>query len=173
MRSGGAEKTAAPPADGAYPSKTIRYIVPYPPGAFNDTLARIVSAHLGDVLGQQVAGIALLVDVADRHPGGVAQAPEGRLDPLAHQTVGLALRLEHLGPDIGGTLAEAHQQERRRRHVQADQLGVELLRQPAGAFDARVELRIVEQLEKYRAIGHRPLPGAQHRPSPGRLMADA
>ena len=29
-----------------YPNKTIRYIVPYPPGAFNDTLGRIFAQKL-------------------------------------------------------------------------------------------------------------------------------
>ena len=38
----------------AWPSKPIRYIVPFPPGAFNDTLARIMSAELPKYLGQPV-----------------------------------------------------------------------------------------------------------------------
>jgi tripartite-type tricarboxylate transporter receptor subunit TctC len=37
-----------------YPNKTIRYIVPWPPGGGADVLSRIVSPKLGDVLGQQV-----------------------------------------------------------------------------------------------------------------------
>jgi tripartite-type tricarboxylate transporter receptor subunit TctC len=68
-------QTAAAPADGAYPSRTIRYIVPYPPGAFNDTLARIVSQKLQDAWGVPV--------VVENRPGGstligseaVAKAP--------------------------------------------------------------------------------------------------
>jgi tripartite-type tricarboxylate transporter receptor subunit TctC len=32
-------------ADG-YPAKPIRIVVPYPPGGFNDTLARIVGSRL-------------------------------------------------------------------------------------------------------------------------------
>jgi tripartite-type tricarboxylate transporter receptor subunit TctC len=45
-----------------WPSKPIRYIVPFPPGAFNDTLARIIGAELPKALGQQV--------IVDNRPGG-------------------------------------------------------------------------------------------------------
>ncbi|MGY3615066.1 tripartite tricarboxylate transporter substrate binding protein [Bradyrhizobium sp. USDA 10063] len=65
--------TAADPDN--YPSRTIRYIVPYPPGGFNDTLARIVSQKLGEAWGVPV--------VVENRPGGgtligteaVAKAP--------------------------------------------------------------------------------------------------
>jgi tripartite-type tricarboxylate transporter receptor subunit TctC len=46
----------------AWPSKSIRYIVPFPPGAFNDTLARTISAELTKTLGQPM--------VVDNRPGG-------------------------------------------------------------------------------------------------------
>jgi tripartite-type tricarboxylate transporter receptor subunit TctC len=45
-----------------WPAKPLRYIVPYPPGAFNDTLARTVSTELQKVLGQPV--------VVENKPGG-------------------------------------------------------------------------------------------------------
>jgi tripartite-type tricarboxylate transporter receptor subunit TctC len=38
----------------AYPTKPIRLIVPYPPGAGTDIIARTVGQKLGEVLGQQV-----------------------------------------------------------------------------------------------------------------------
>jgi tripartite-type tricarboxylate transporter receptor subunit TctC len=37
-----------------YPTKPIRMIMPNAPGSANDTLGRIVAAHLGDALGQQI-----------------------------------------------------------------------------------------------------------------------
>ena len=45
-----------------WPSKPIRYIVPFPPGAFNDTLARTLAAELPKTLGQPV--------IVDNRPGG-------------------------------------------------------------------------------------------------------
>ena len=69
-------QTAVPPADqDNYPSRTIRYVVPYPPGGFNDTLARIVSQKLSEAWNVPV--------VVENRPGGgtligseaVAKAP--------------------------------------------------------------------------------------------------
>ncbi len=37
-----------------YPSKTVRLIVPYPPGGSNDIVGRMVAMQLGERLGQQV-----------------------------------------------------------------------------------------------------------------------
>jgi tripartite-type tricarboxylate transporter receptor subunit TctC len=45
-----------------WPSKPIRYIVPFPPGAFNDTLGRTISSELSKTLGQPM--------VVDNRPGG-------------------------------------------------------------------------------------------------------
>lgn len=59
-------QSASTPADPAnYPNRTIRYIVPYPPGGFNDTLARIVSQKLGEAWGVPV--------VVENRPGGGTQ----------------------------------------------------------------------------------------------------
>src|SRR3990170_778658 len=38
----------------AWPSKSIRLVVPYPPGGSTDLLGRAVAAKVGDALGQQV-----------------------------------------------------------------------------------------------------------------------
>ena len=46
----------------SYPNKPIRIVVPYPPGGFNDTLARTVGARLQTVWGQPVT--------VDNKPGG-------------------------------------------------------------------------------------------------------
>jgi len=45
----------------AYPAKTIRLVVPFPPGGPTDVLARIVAAKLPETIGQQV--------VLDNKPG--------------------------------------------------------------------------------------------------------
>jgi tripartite-type tricarboxylate transporter receptor subunit TctC len=46
--------SAAALAQAPYPSKPIRLIVPYPPGAGTDIVARTVGPKLGELLGQQV-----------------------------------------------------------------------------------------------------------------------
>jgi tripartite-type tricarboxylate transporter receptor subunit TctC len=52
---------AAPSSAQEYPTKPVRLVVPFPPGAANDTLARIVAADLGPRLGKQI--------VVDNRPG--------------------------------------------------------------------------------------------------------
>ena len=46
----------------SWPTKPLRYIVPFPPGAFNDTLGRTISTELSKTLGQPM--------VVDNRPGG-------------------------------------------------------------------------------------------------------
>jgi len=41
-------------AQGSYPDKPIRFVVPYPPGGGTDVIARIVQGRLAAVLGQQI-----------------------------------------------------------------------------------------------------------------------
>ena len=57
-----AQAQTEPATAGGYPNKTIRYIVPYTPGGFNDTLGRIVSQKLQDAWGVPV--------VVENRPGG-------------------------------------------------------------------------------------------------------
>src|SRR3954469_11445846 len=45
-----------------YPTKPVRIIVPFPPGASNDILARIVGAKLGEAFRMQT--------IVDNRPGG-------------------------------------------------------------------------------------------------------
>jgi tripartite-type tricarboxylate transporter receptor subunit TctC len=42
------------PAEAQYPSRAIRFIVPFPPGGGTDTMARAIGNRLGEALGQQV-----------------------------------------------------------------------------------------------------------------------
>jgi tripartite-type tricarboxylate transporter receptor subunit TctC len=48
-------------AQAGYPNKPVKFIVPYPPGGFPDTVARVYAQRLGDRLGQSV--------VIDNRPG--------------------------------------------------------------------------------------------------------
>lgn len=55
---------AAVPASGqdAYPSRPVRYILPYPPGGSTDPMARFICAKLSEIWGQSC--------VVDNRPGG-------------------------------------------------------------------------------------------------------
>jgi tripartite-type tricarboxylate transporter receptor subunit TctC len=49
-------------AQGAYPTKPVRYILPYPPGGSTDPMARFICGKLSEVWGRSV--------VVDNRPGG-------------------------------------------------------------------------------------------------------
>jgi tripartite-type tricarboxylate transporter receptor subunit TctC len=49
-------------AQASYPTKPVKFIVPYAPGGLPDTVARVVAQRLGDRLGQPV--------IVDNKPGG-------------------------------------------------------------------------------------------------------
>lgn len=70
----------------SWPSKPIRYIVPFPPGAFNDTLARTLAADLPKTLGQPV--------VVENRPGGntlIATEMAAKSPPDGYTLFGAAL----------------------------------------------------------------------------------
>src|SRR5271154_6568211 len=46
--------TAAPASADDYPSRSIRMIIPFPPGGSNDVVGRIIANQLGERLGKQV-----------------------------------------------------------------------------------------------------------------------
>ena len=53
--------TAAPVMTQSYPAKTVRLIVPFPPGGSTETLARMLSVKLSEIWGQQI--------IIDNRPG--------------------------------------------------------------------------------------------------------
>ena len=52
------------PAQAQYPNRSIRFIIPFPPGGGTDTMARSMGTRLGEALGQQI--------VVDNRGGGGA-----------------------------------------------------------------------------------------------------
>src|SRR5579864_7829532 len=46
--------SAAPAAADDYPTRSIRLIIPFPPGGSNDVVGRIIANQLGEKLGKQV-----------------------------------------------------------------------------------------------------------------------
>jgi tripartite-type tricarboxylate transporter receptor subunit TctC len=57
-----AAHASAAAAQADFPVRPVRFIVPFPPGAINDYIARALSPRLGEAWGQQV--------VVDNRPGG-------------------------------------------------------------------------------------------------------
>ncbi|HSC96939.1 MAG TPA: tripartite tricarboxylate transporter substrate binding protein [Burkholderiales bacterium] len=55
---------AIAPAEAQYPSRAVRFILPFPPGGGTDTLGRAIGNRLSEALGQQV--------IMDNRPGGGA-----------------------------------------------------------------------------------------------------
>jgi len=82
-------------AQGAYPNKPVRFVVPYPPGGSTDPLARLMGSHLTQRWGQQV--------VVENRPGGdtiigtslVAKANPDGYTLLYHATTVVLLPLLH------------------------------------------------------------------------------
>ena len=89
-------QTATPAPAQSYPSRPIRFIVPFPPGGGTDIYARIVAPKLSDLLRQQVvvdnragAGGALGAELAARAP---ADGYTLWIGQSANLTLGPALR---------------------------------------------------------------------------------
>ncbi|MGO4331123.1 tripartite tricarboxylate transporter substrate binding protein [Cupriavidus sp. 2TAF22] len=78
-------RATAADAPASYPASTVRIVVPYPPGGFNDTLGRVVANELSRTWGKPV--------IVDNKPGAgtilgtqaVARAPADGLTVLVAQ----------------------------------------------------------------------------------------
>ena len=78
-----------------YPSRPIRLIVPQNPGASNDTISRIVSGKMGELLGQQI--------VIDNRPGAggtIAGELAAMATPDGHTLYATATASQVIGPQI-------------------------------------------------------------------------
>ena len=78
-----------------YPAKPVRFIVPFPPGGGNDTIARLVAQKLAATLGQQV--------IVDNRPGagGTIGAEAAARSPADGYTMFLAGVASHgINPNI-------------------------------------------------------------------------
>src|SRR3954452_17634044 len=61
---GGMAALAGPARAQGWPDRPLRWVVGYPPGGASDVFARLIAAHLGGTLGQNV--------VVENRPGGGA-----------------------------------------------------------------------------------------------------
>lgn len=85
---------SVPAAADTYPSKPIRYVVPFPPGATSDNVSRILARRLSEITGQPVvvenkpgAGTALGAElVAKAEPDGytLLNVTNGTLSAIPH-----------------------------------------------------------------------------------------
>lgn len=76
---------AASQAQEAYPSKTIRFVVPYPPGGPTDLMARLLSVEL-----QNKLGVSVIVDNKGGAGGNLGSADVAKQAPADGHTLLLA-----------------------------------------------------------------------------------
>src|SRR5205085_930895 len=77
-----------------YPSKPVRYIIPYPPGGSTDPMGRMIAAKLTERWGQQV--------IVDNRPGGntvIGTEFLARATPDGY-TIGWASAALYSGPSL-------------------------------------------------------------------------
>ena len=72
-------------AQDAYPSKTIRFVVPYPPGGPTDLMARLLQAEL-----QKRLGVNVVVDNKSGAGGNLGSAEVAKQAPADGHTLLLA-----------------------------------------------------------------------------------
>jgi tripartite-type tricarboxylate transporter receptor subunit TctC len=78
---------AAPAAaQGDYPNRPVRMIIPFPPGGSNDVVGRVIAQHLGDALGKQV-----IVDNRAGAGGVVGTEQAAHAAPDGYTILGISL----------------------------------------------------------------------------------
>src|ERR1051325_3665359 len=81
-------------ADGGYPLRAVRMIIPYPPGGAGDIVGRLISSKLTETLGQQVV-------VDNRGGGGQVIATQlAATAPADGYTVFLASATHSINPAL-------------------------------------------------------------------------
>jgi tripartite-type tricarboxylate transporter receptor subunit TctC len=80
-----AATAAAPAQPAAYPSKPLRFVVPYPPGGPTDLMARLLQPEL-----QQRLGVPVIIDNKPGAGGNVGSADVARQAPADGHTILLA-----------------------------------------------------------------------------------
>ena len=78
--------TAMAAAQGDYPNRPVRLIIPFPPGGSNDVVGRVIAQHLGDALGKQV-----IVDNRGGAGGVVGTEQAAHAAPDGYTLLGISL----------------------------------------------------------------------------------
>jgi tripartite-type tricarboxylate transporter receptor subunit TctC len=104
--------SAAAPAQQAYPTKLVRFVVTYPAGGSSDAMARIIGAPLGELWGQQV--------IVDSRPG--AAGAIGMEYAAKQPPDGYTFLLGNFGPVVANPLLQKVNYDARKDFVPVSQI---------------------------------------------------